>query len=78
VQVPGEYPFAISTSSKDCVATNATEVIENKCNGKKQCSFIVKRRDFLESTCEQSTILLVRFKCKSIPGIFVLVSYFFY
>jgi hypothetical protein len=74
VQVPRQYPFAISTSSKDCVATNAVSVVKNKCNGKTQCSFPVRGRDFLESTCEQNTILLVRFRCKSIPGIFIIMS----
>ena len=74
VQVPGQYPFAISTSNKDCVATNAISVVQNKCNGKTQCSFVVQSRYFLESTCEQNKTLLVRFRCDSIPGIVILMS----
>ena len=68
VQVLRKYPLAISTRNKDCVATNATSVMENKCNGKTQCSFPVQSREFLKKTCGQNTILLVRYTCKPIPG----------
>ncbi len=72
VQVSQRYPFAISTNDKGCMSINATSVMKNKCNGKATCSFLVQGRDFLpsKSICGRSTILLVRFKCKSkIPGI---------
>ncbi len=71
VQVPQQYPFAISTSDKDCVSSTATSVMQNKCDGEELCSFTVQDRDFLPSVCGKSTILLVRFKCNNkIPGIF--------
>jgi hypothetical protein len=76
VQVPNQYPFAISTSSEDCVTTNAKDVVQKKCNGKTQCSFVVKNSDFLksESICKTSLILLVRFKCaRKIPGMLLII-----
>jgi hypothetical protein len=64
-----QYPFAISASNKKCIGNDATSVVQNKCNGKITCSFQVQRRDFLESNCEQSMTLLVRYKCRrKIPG----------
>ena len=70
VQVLGQYPLAISSSNKDCVTTNATNVMKEKCNGKTQCSFQVQSSEFLKATCSERTILLVRYKCKNnTPGI---------
>jgi hypothetical protein len=69
-----QYPFAISTSD-DCLATNVMSVMENECNGKTECSSVPGSGDLRDrflpstSTCTQSKILLVRYKCKSnVPG----------
>ena len=71
VKVRDQYPFAISTSETDCVTTEATSVMQKKCNGKTGCSFIVNEGDFLTPNCRRTTILLVRYKCNSkIPGTF--------
>ena len=69
-QVKRKYPLAISTRNTDCVTTNATSVVENRCNGKTQCLFDVQNRNFLKTTCRESTILLVRYMCMKIPGTF--------
>jgi hypothetical protein len=73
VKVPRQYPFAISASDKNCVTTNATRVIQSKCDGTANCFFTVNDGVFLpsDSSCLKNTILLVRYRCKSkIPGIF--------
>lgn len=71
VQVQDQYPFAISTSETDCVTTEATSVMQKKCNGKTGCSFKVNEGDFLTPNCQgRTTILLVRYTCSNkIPGI---------
>jgi hypothetical protein len=70
VQVQDQYPLAISTSETDCVTTEATSVMQKKCNGKTGCSFIVNEGDFLTPNCRRTTILLVRYTCNTkIPGI---------
>jgi hypothetical protein len=73
VQIPRQYPFAISAGDKNCVSTNAMSVVQNECDGRTNCFFVVNDGVFLpsNSSCLENTILLVRYRCKSkIPGIF--------
>ena len=71
VQLDQKYPFAIQKSDSECQTTNATSVMQNKCNRKTRCLFTVRDADFLspESNCGSNSILLVRYTCKRIPGI---------
>ena len=72
VQLQQRYPFAISKFDPNCRTTNATSVMQNNCNGKTSCSFRVRDTEFLSlmSNCGSNRILLVRYTCKRIPGIF--------
>ena len=75
VQVPDQYPFAISARYKNCVSANAMSVVQNECGGRTNCFINVNVNDgvFLPSNsgCRKNTTLLVRYRCKSnIPGIF--------
>ena len=72
VELQQKYPFQIAKNDQSCRSTNSTSVVQNKCNNKKICSFIVRDADFLfsVSNCGSDVILLVRYKCKTnIPGI---------
>ncbi|XP_028402371.1 uncharacterized protein LOC114525314 [Dendronephthya gigantea] len=64
VKIVERYPLAISSSDASCVATTTTRVVKGKCDGRERCSFVVKQNDFLQTPCQKSTILLVRYTCK--------------
>ena len=72
VQLQQRYPFTISKADPNCRTTNATSVMQTKCDGKAGCSFKVSDADFLSSgsNCQSDLVLLVRYKCrKNVPGI---------
>ena len=71
VKLEQKYPFQIANNDRDCRSTNPTSVVQNKCNNRESCSFIVRDADFLSSGsyCGSNAILLVRYKYKkNIPG----------
>ena len=71
VKLEQKYPFAIKKDNPNCQSTSATSVMQTKCNGNTTCSFSVRDDDFLSSgsDCASDSILLVRYTCKTIPGI---------
>ena len=66
VQISRQIPIAISSNNQNCT-TDATSIMQRKCNGKDQCSFTVQRNELLQSSCREKTTLLVCYKCKSNP-----------
>ncbi|XP_046857104.1 uncharacterized protein LOC124450454 [Xenia sp. Carnegie-2017] len=60
-------PYRISSMEKDCRSTSALSVAQNQCNGKKKCSFTVRKEDFLSrpSSCRETSTLLVYYTCKT-------------
>ncbi|XP_046857047.1 uncharacterized protein LOC124450436 isoform X2 [Xenia sp. Carnegie-2017] len=62
-----EKPYGISSMKKDCVSTSALSVAQNQCNGKKKCSFTVRKEDFLSrpSSCRETSTLLIYYTCKT-------------